>query len=54
MPTRLIITKSFGKWSSGTVVELLGKKGDDAIVHHVPTKQKFNVPLDHLVIKRNR
>jgi hypothetical protein len=54
MTTRLIITRSFGKWSGGTVVELIGKKGDDAIVHHVPTKEKFNIPLDYLVVKRNR
>ena len=52
--TRVIISRSYGKWSSGTVVELRGKRGDMAVVHHVPSKETFTVPPDILVIKRNR
>lgn len=58
-----IITKSYGKWSSSTHVEVLEapwlkgeKKRHDhmALVHHVPTKTTFEIPATILVPKRDR
>jgi hypothetical protein len=62
-PNKYRIRKSFGKWSSSTVVEVLEapwltddrRRTDNmASVHHIPSNEIFEIPALYLVPVRNR
>jgi hypothetical protein len=57
---RYFIRKTFGKWSSNTVVEIYQPhpdyqvSRDHAVVMHEPTREVFEIPEDLLVKVRRR
>jgi hypothetical protein len=52
----VFIAKTFGKWSSGTMVSIIEpeKPNDEALVRHLGSGEEFLVPIDNLVRKRKR